>query len=81
MFNYFTKRPRTIPFQGKQRPSRSRLSHKQKMERPYSEGRQHQPQSSRTCSVHNETIQTKDGASICGIKEPEESQKNVKTRT
>ena len=48
-----------------QRPSRSRLSHKQKMERPYSEGKQHQPQNSRTCSVRNKVLKTKDSASIC----------------
>ena len=30
------------------------------MERPHSEGKQHQPQSSRTCSVHNKALQTKD---------------------
>ena len=46
MFHYPTKRPSVIPFDGKQRPSRSRLSHKQDMERPHSESKQHQSQSS-----------------------------------
>ena len=53
MFHYLTKRPPTMPFSGKQRPSRSRLSRKQEMERPHNEGKQHHPQSSRTCCVHN----------------------------
>ena len=44
--------------------SRSRLSHKQEMERPYNEGKQHQPQSSRTCYVHNKVLQNKGSASI-----------------
>ena len=36
------------------------------MVRPYySEGKQHQPQSSRTCYVHNKVLQTKDSATIC----------------
>ena len=38
---------------GPQRPSRSRLSHKLEIERSHSEGKQHQPQSSRTRFVHN----------------------------
>ena len=31
----------------------------------YNEGKQHLPQCSRTCSVHNKALQTKDSASIC----------------
>ena len=31
----------------------------------YSEDKLHQPQSSRTCSMHNKALQTKDSASIC----------------
>ena len=41
------------------------LSHKQEMERPHSEVKQQQLQSSRTCSVHNKALQTTDSASIC----------------
>ena len=33
--------------------------------RKWKEGKQHQPQSSRTCSVHIKVLQTKDSASIC----------------
>ena len=65
MFQYVTTRPPAILFEGKKWQSRSRLSHKQKMERPHSEGKQHQPQRSRTCSVHNKALQTKDNAGIC----------------
>ena len=32
---------------------------------PYSEGKQHQPQRSRTCFVYNKVIQTGDSAYIC----------------
>ena len=35
------------------------------MERPHSEGKQHQSQSSRARSVHSNALQTKDSASIC----------------
>ena len=43
----------------------SRLSHKQEVERrTISEGKQHQPHCSQTCSVHNKALQTKDRASI-----------------
>ena len=34
-------------------------SRKQETKRLYSEGKQHQPQSSRTCSVHDKALQTK----------------------
>ena len=61
MIHYLAKRPPTIPLYGKQRPSRRRLSHKQ----PHSEGKQHQPQSSRTCSVHSKSLTTKDSACLC----------------
>ena len=50
-----------MPFEGKQRPSRSRLSHKQEMETTHIEGNQYQPQSGRTRSVDSKT---KDNASI-----------------
>ena len=33
------------------------------MEIPYSKGKQHQPQSSRTCDVHTKALQTKHSAS------------------
>ena len=35
------------------------------MYRLYSEGKQHQPQNSRTCSVYNKALQTKYNANIC----------------
>ena len=44
MFHSLTKRPPTISVYGKQRPNRRRLSHKQEVERPHKEGKQHQPQ-------------------------------------
>ena len=31
----------------------------------YGEGKQHQPQSSKTCSLHGKALQTKDTASVC----------------
>ena len=43
----------------------AKLSHKQEIDRPYSEGKQHQPQSNITCSVHSKALQAKDSASIC----------------
>ena len=41
------------------RQSMRKLSHKQEMEKTYSEGKQHQPQSSRTCYVHDVDSQKK----------------------
>ena len=38
---------------------KKRLSHKQDMERSYSEGKEHLPQSSQICSVHNKTKRCK----------------------
>ena len=62
MFHYFIKRPPNT----KQRSTTSRLSHKQEMERPYSEDK-HQPQSSRNCYVHNKALHNKDSASYMYI--------------
>ena len=41
------------------------LSHKQEMERPHSESKQHQTENRRTRSMHNKALQTKDSASMC----------------
>ena len=46
------------------------------MERPHSEGKQHQPQRSRTYHVHIKALQTEESASVCTKTSSEEDINN-----